>query len=101
MFWSEELRERDVCFFLLCCALGHSTLVGENALSLCGGAVRVAPSVAWTHAQSRPCTDNAACGIVVVARRRRLLLRDMGTHQYVSEAGEGMKALRVWWAAVQ
>ena len=56
--------------------------------------MRVAPSVAWTHAQSRPCTDNAACGIVVVAwRRRRLLLRDMGTHQNVSEAGEGMRGV--------
>ena len=81
--------------------LWHAALDGANGGALSGGAVRVVPSVAWTHAQSRPCTDNAACGIVVVAWRRRLLLRDMGTHQYVSEAGEGMKALRVWRAAVQ
>ena len=40
------------------------------------------------------------CGIVVVAWRR-LLLWDTGTHQGVSEAGEGMKALRVCWAGVQ
>ena len=74
----------------LCCVLWHAALEGANAGALSGGAVRVAPSVAWTHAQSRPCTDNTACGIVVVAWR--LLLWDTGTHQIVSEAGEGIRA---------
>ena len=50
-----------VCCVLLCCVMmWQGALVGVNGGALSGGAVRVVPCAACTHAPLRCSTDNSA-----------------------------------------